>query len=78
MVYLATACVGGLGGGIGYNTVIATTNVWFPDKVGFSSGVLMMGFGLSSLILGTLAVQISTSMGLGTVLIALGVVTPSW
>lgn len=75
VVYLCYGVLGGLGVGIGYNTVIATTNVWFPDKVGFSSGVLMMGFGLSSLILGTLAVQISTSMGLGTVLIALGVVT---
>lgn len=75
VVYVCYGVLGGLGVGIGYNTVIATTNVWFPDKVGFSSGVLMMGFGLSSLILGTLAVQLSTSMGLGTVLIALGVVT---
>lgn len=75
VVYICYGVLGGLGVGIGYNTVIATTNVWFPDKVGFSSGVLMMGFGLSSLILGTLAVQLSTSMGLGTVLIALGVVT---
>lgn len=75
VVYLCYGVLGGLGVGIGYNTVIATTNVWFPDKVGFSSGVLMMGFGLSSLILGTFAVNLSASMGLSAVLIALGVAT---
>lgn len=75
VVYLCYGVLGGLGVGIGYNTVIATTNVWFPDKVGFSSGVLMMGFGLSSLILGTLAVNVSATLGLGNVLIVLGVAT---
>ena len=50
-VYLCYGVLGGLAVGIGYNSVIATTNMWFPDKVGFSSGVLMMGFGLGSLIL---------------------------
>ena len=69
VVYTFYGVLGGLGVGIGYNTVIATTNVWFPDKVGFSSGVLMMGFGLSSLILGTLAVNVAASLGLGNVLI---------
>lgn len=75
VVYVFYGVLGGLGVGIGYNTVIATTNVWFPDKVGFSSGVLMMGFGLSSLILGTLAVNVSATLGLGNVLIVLGVAT---
>ncbi|WP_165055264.1 MULTISPECIES: MFS transporter [unclassified Adlercreutzia] len=74
-VYGFYGVCGGLGVGIGYNTVIATTNVWFPDKVGFSSGVLMMGFGLSSLIFGTLSVNIAATVGLGTVLIALGAIT---
>lgn len=74
-VYGFYGICGGLGVGVGYNTVIATTNVWFPDKVGFSSGVLMMGFGLSSLIFGTLSVNIASVVGLESVLIALGVIT---
>lgn len=75
VVYLCYGVLGGLGVGVGYNSVIATTNIWFPDKVGFSSGVLMMGFGLGSLILGTLSVNLAQSLGLGTVFAAIGVIT---
>ncbi|MDR0843514.1 MAG: MFS transporter [Acidobacteriota bacterium] len=51
-VLCATAC------GIGYNTIIATVGIWFPDKTGFASGVMMMGFGLSSLLLGSTAAKL--------------------
>lgn len=74
-LYFFYAIVCGLGVGIGYNCVIATTNVWFPDKVGLSSGVLMMGFGLGSLILGTLSVNLSNVFGLGTVLVVVGIIS---
>lgn len=75
VVYLCYGTLGGLGVGMGYNTVVATTNVWFPDRVGFSSGVLMMGFGLGSLILGTLSVNLIPALGLNTIFIGIGVIT---
>ncbi len=55
MLYLTYALMAGLGIGIAYNVVISTVSAWFPDKKGFCTGCLMMGFGLSSLILGKLA-----------------------
>ncbi|MBX9032838.1 MFS transporter [Gordonibacter massiliensis (ex Traore et al. 2017)] len=72
VVYLCYGVLGGLGVGMGYNTIVSTTNLWFPDKVGFSSGVLMMGFGLGSLILGTLSVNLVPLFGLGTVFVGVG------
>ncbi|WP_139653642.1 MFS transporter [Raoultibacter phocaeensis] len=75
VLYVCYGMLGGLGVGVGYNCIVATTNIWFPDKVGFSSGVLMMGFGLGSLILGTLSVNLVSAVGLGTVFVAIGVLT---
>lgn len=55
MLYLTYAVMAGLGIGIAYNVIISTVSVWFPDKKGFCTGCLMMGFGASSLLLGNLA-----------------------
>lgn len=51
-LYIFYAAFSGLGIGIAYNMVISTVSAWFPDKKGFCSGVLMMAFGASTLILG--------------------------
>lgn len=52
LLYLTYAVLAGTGIGISYNVVVSTVNSWFPDKKGFSSGCLMMGFGVSTLLLG--------------------------
>ena len=52
LLYVFYAVFAGLGIGIAYNVVISTVSAWFPDKKGFCSGMLMMAFGASTLILG--------------------------
>ena len=59
--------VAGSGCGIAYNAIISLINPWFPDRVGLSSGVLMMGFGISSLVFGSLANALFESTGDWTV-----------
>jgi OFA family oxalate/formate antiporter-like MFS transporter len=54
LLYMTYGVLCGLGIGIVFNTVVSTVNLWFPDKMGLSSGLLMAGFGLSSLVLGNL------------------------
>lgn len=55
MLYITYAAMAGIGIGVAYNVIISTVSTWFPDKKGFCTGCLMMGFGASSLILGNLA-----------------------
>lgn len=52
LLYVTYAFLAGTGIGICYNVVVSTVCAWFPDKKGFCSGCLMMGFGISTLMLG--------------------------
>jgi OFA family oxalate/formate antiporter-like MFS transporter len=52
-LYLFYGVCAGFGCGIGYNAIVSTVNLWFPDRPGLSAGVLMMGFGLGGLVLGS-------------------------
>ena len=63
MLYLFYGVLAGLGIGIAYNAVISTVNAWFPDKKGLCSGCLMMGFGASSLVIGSTINALMDSQG---------------
>lgn len=52
LLYVTYAILAGTGIGISYNVVVSTVCSWFPDKKGLCSGCLMMGFGVSTLLLG--------------------------
>jgi MFS family permease len=47
-MYLTYGLLGGLGLGLGYVTPVATVTKWFPEKRGFGSGMVVMGFGLGA------------------------------
>ena len=65
MLYLCYGIICGLGIGIAYNNIISTVNQWFLDKKGFSSGVLLMGYGASSLVIGTIAAKTMAAANFG-------------
>ena len=52
MLYIGFGVICGFASGLAYNAVMATVGKWFPDKQGLISGILLMGFGLSSFIIG--------------------------
>lgn len=76
LLYLTYAILAGTGIGISYNVVVSTVNSWFPDKKGFSSGCLMMGFGISTLLLGNTisALFENVNVGWSKAYILLGIV----
>ncbi len=57
-LYLLYGVIIGGGIGISYNSLLATGNSWFPDRKGVSSGLMMMSFGFSTMILGKLAARL--------------------
>ena len=74
MLYIFYGVFGGGGVGFAYNGVIGTLNKWFPDKVGLASGIMLMGFGLGGLVLGSVVNTMIGTMGLLPVFRILGIV----
>ncbi|MCC8150906.1 MAG: OFA family MFS transporter [Lachnospiraceae bacterium] len=66
MLYLGFGVFCGLGAGFAYNAIMGTISAWFPDKQGLISGILLMGFGLSSFIVGKLFAAVTPSDGSDT------------
>ena len=58
LLYVAYGFLAGFGIGIVYNAVIAAVSAHFPDKKGLCSGLLMMGFGIGSFIIGLVSSNI--------------------
>ncbi len=66
MLYLGFGVLCGLGAGFAYNAVMGTICAWFPDKQGLISGILLMGFGLSSFIIGKVFAAVAPADGSDT------------
>ncbi|MCF0228820.1 MAG: MFS transporter [Parasporobacterium sp.] len=62
VIYLGFGVLGGLGAGFAYNAVLSAVSGWFPDKQGLISGVLLMGFGIGSFIMGLIYASVVNPM----------------
>ncbi len=51
LFYAGYGLIGGMGLGLGYVTPVATAAKWFPDKKGFITGMVVMGFGFGALVM---------------------------
>lgn len=52
MLYISYGVLCGTASGFAYNSVMNVMPQWFPERHGLISGVLLMGFGASSMIIG--------------------------
>ena len=62
LFYIGFGVIGGIGLGLGYVTPVATVSKWFPDKKGFITGMVVMGFGLGALVMSKLIAPILVSL----------------
>lgn len=63
MLYFFYAFFGGGGVGFAYNATVGSVTKWFPDCVGLASGIMLMGFGMGSLVLGSVASSMMANQG---------------
>ncbi len=73
VLYFSYGGLCGLGIGMAYNVIISAVTSWYPDKRGTASGAMMMGFGASSLVLGSIAGNLINTMGWRTTYFIMGV-----
>jgi OFA family oxalate/formate antiporter-like MFS transporter len=60
--FYGVLCSGGVG--IGYNCVLSTVKKCFPNNVGLSSGIMLLGFGFGGLVLGSVVSLMITALGI--------------
>lgn len=72
LLYLSYGVIGGLGLGSGYVTPVSTIIKWFPDKKGLATGLAIMGFGFSSLLVSPIAQFLITTRGIISTFYILG------
>lgn len=63
MLYASYGVLCGLASGFAYNSVMSVMTKWFPAIQGTISGVLLMGFGSSSMILGSVFTAMTGAPG---------------
>jgi len=73
-IFITYSFLCGTGIGIGYNCVISSAPVWFPEKSGMVTGILLMGYALSTAILGPIINSLIISVGIDKTFIVLAVV----
>ena len=64
-LFIGYGLLAGTGIGIVYNCILVVINAWFQDKKGLSIGILMMGFGASSMLFGNIASFLIASPAFG-------------
>jgi len=62
LLYVGYGFIGGVGLGLGYVTPVATAAKWFPDKKGFITGMVVMGFGFGALIMAKILAPLIMAM----------------
>ncbi len=68
--------LGGFGGGMAYNTTIATVQKWFPDKRGLVTGILICATGSFGLVMNPVAQKMLQTYGYqGGTLAVTGIIT---
>jgi OFA family oxalate/formate antiporter-like MFS transporter len=63
-LFIAYGFIVGSAIGLGYNCIISSCPLWLPEKTGTATGILLMGYALSTAIFGPLLNKLISSIGI--------------
>jgi len=67
---LGYGAIGGIGLGTGYVTSVSTVAGWFPDRKGFATGLIVMGFGIGALFMSKVFAPFAMKLAANNVAVA--------
>lgn len=73
-LYVTYSVICGTSVGMCYSAIISTLPLWFRDKTGFATGTLIMGYALSTTLLGPVCQKLLSSLGWQITFLILGIV----
>ena len=73
LLTITYGCISGAGVGIAYGVPMSVIAKWFPDKKGIAVGLILIGFGLSPLVMAPIARSLVESYGVMKTFFILGV-----
>lgn len=73
LLTLSYGCISGAGVGIVYGAIMNVIAKWFPDKKGIAVGLVLVGFGLSPLVMAPVAEMLVDNLGIMKAFLILGI-----
>ena len=73
LLFIGFSVLGGIGSAFTYNGVIVNLTKWFPDRIGVSTGSLLMGFGIGSFVIGNVYSALVSAFGWNMAFVIMGV-----
>jgi OFA family oxalate/formate antiporter-like MFS transporter len=74
LIYVLYGIIGGTGVGIAYNAIISNAQKWFPENRGFSTGITVCAFGISTVFFATFINILSENLEMSTVFMILSAI----
>jgi len=74
LFFLSYGVIAGIGLGVGYITPVSVLVKWFPDRRGLAVGIVIMAFGLASMVFGPLMQYLFEHIGVATTFYSLGAI----
>jgi len=74
ILYIFYGVIVGFGAGLAFNSIMSSVMRWYPDLSGMAAGILMFGYGLGGMALGSVVNGLANNIGIINTFAVIGVI----